>query len=288
MSNFERKYGRYAIPNLSLIMVICYGVGYLLQLLAPSILTYLELNPWLIIHGQIWRLITWILVPINQFQLLDIIMLLFYYSIGRSLERVWGDYKYNLYILSGILITVLGSFVMMGIVKVMPSYQGYPLETYMSAYAQCFSAYFIYMSIFLAFAATFPENRVLLMFIIPIKVKWLGIAYSIYFLYEIISYPLPYKFVIGASLVNFLIFFLAEVNRRKGSPKARVQQAQRKYQFEKDVKTYTSTGNIAKHKCAICGRTENDNPDLQFRFCSKCNGNYEYCNDHLFNHKHVE
>ena len=43
----------------------------------------------------------------------------------------------------------------------------------------------------------------------------------------------------------------------------------------------------ARHKCAVCGRTELDAPDLEFRYCSKCAGDHEYCSEHLYTHTHV-
>ena len=95
MSPFERKFGKYAIKNLSFVLVICYAVGYLIQMMAPSVLFYLTLNPYAIVHGQVWRLFTWILIPpSNQNIFFTLIMLYFYCSIGTSLERTWGTYIY--------------------------------------------------------------------------------------------------------------------------------------------------------------------------------------------------
>ncbi len=51
---------------------------------------------------------------------------------------------------------------------------------------------------------------------------------------------------------------------------------------------YGNPDSISIHKCAVCGCTEKTNPEREFRFCSKCNGNYEYCSEHLYTHKHVE
>lgn len=113
MSKFEKKFGRYAIPNLTLILILSYVAGYVIELLGSAagvnLLGYLTLDPYRILHGQIWRLVTWVIVPPDSFDVFTIIMLYFYYSLGTTLERTWGTYRYNVYIFSGILFTVVGS-----------------------------------------------------------------------------------------------------------------------------------------------------------------------------------
>ena len=301
MGKFERKYGRYAIKNLSLILIICYGVGYLLSMLpgVSGVLEYLTLNPYAIVHGQVWRLVSWILVPPSSFDFFTLIMLFFYYSIGKTLERTWGDFMFNVYVLSGMLFTIIGSFLVYAFFAIFPDVSvtvstayGQIAITEMSlkmAYMSTFiSTYYINMSIFLAFALTFPDATVLLMFLFPVQMKWLGIIDGIYMLYLFIVGNAFLKVAISASLLNFIIFFFMMRRRRLGTPHQRMQRAQRSREFRDTVRRETTPRGVSKHKCAICGRTEISNPELQFRFCSKCNGNYEYCNEHLFNHKHVE
>jgi len=289
MGKFERKFGKYAIQNLSLILIICYAVGYLIEMIPnlSSLLAYLTLDPYLIVHGQIWRLVTWIIVPPSSFQLTTLITLFFYYSIGRSLERTWGDFLYNVYIFSGMLFTVVGAFLL---------FLFYFLKTgnmdscsyIMNTISYYISTYYVNMSIFLAFAATFPEAQVLLMFIIPIKVKWLGVLYAVLLVYEFIASPFAIKVVIFMSILNFLVFFVVQRYTKYGSPKMRMQNYKRRKEFKEKVDRSQKIYVVSKHKCAICGRTGEEYPDLTFRFCSKCNGNYEYCEDHLFTHQHIE
>lgn len=291
MSKFERKFGKYAIKNLSLILVICYAVGYLISMIRPlePVLSFLTLNPYAICHGQVWRLVTWVLIPPYSFDLLTLVTLFFYYSIGRALERAWGDYRYNIYIFSGMLFTVVGSFVIWGYYALTtPNMTAEQMSYLMQLVSMYFSTYFVNMSIFLAFSTTFPDVRVLLMFLIPVKVKWLGYVYGALLIYEFIFSSGVLRVVIAVSLLNFVLFFFLQRKNRFGSPQMRVKQAARRREFNNEVKNETKAHSISKHKCAICGRTEMDNPDLEFRFCSKCNGNYEYCSDHLFSHKHVE
>lgn len=294
MSPFERKFGKYAIRNLSFVLVGCYAVGYLIQLLdmtGGALTSYLTLNPYAILHGQIWRLVTWVLIPPSSGGLLfTLIMLYFYCSIGTSLERTWGTYRYNVYIFQGMLFTIVGSFLLMGYCYLFRS--EIPLtetlvltvdapNNYFSFIAVMFSTYYINMSIFLAYAATFPDAQVLLMFIIPVKVKWLGIIYAVLLAYEFLGSPFYIKFAIGASLLNFIVFFFTSRNMMHLNPK----QIHRRQEFKRDVRRNTG---ITKHKCAICGRTEVDSPQMQFRFCSKCDGNYEYCEEHLYTHTHIK
>ena len=283
MSNFEKKFGKYAIKNLSLILIMCYACGYLMKWINPGFFTYLYLNPYEIIHHfQIWRLLTWLIVPPDSFDFWTLLMLYFYYSIGTSLERTWGTYRYNVYIFSGMLFTIAGSFLCMGVLYLLTG--GMATETasvvfYGGSYA--FSTYYINLSIFLAFAATYPDMQVLLMFVIPVKVKWMGILDAILMVYTVIAGNLFTKFAVVASLLNFVLYFY-RLHRSRISPK----QMHRKAQFER--KSNAGRAKVTRHKCAVCGRTEEDDPNLEFRFCSKCNGNYEYCQYHLFTHEHVK
>ncbi len=281
MSKFEKRFGKYAISNLSLILILCYVVGYFIELVNADFLLYLTLNPYAILHGQIWRIFTWIIIPPSSLDPFTIIMLLFYYNIGTSLERTWGTYRYNVYLLSGMLFTVLGSFVWLAI----KYFVGGPVMnlSYISTIASLyFSTYYINMSIFLAFAATFPEVQVLLMFIIPVKVKWLGILYGLVLVYDFLfAGSLVTRIAIASSLLSFVIFFFTSRSHIHMSPK----QMKRRAEFKQDIRR---NSRVTKHKCAICGQTEDDDPSLEFRFCSKCNGNYEYCQQHLFTHTHVQ
>ena len=290
MSNFEKKFGKYAIKNISLVLILFYACGYLINWINPVMFNYLTLNPYAILFkGQIWRLITWLIIPPENFSFFTLIMLYFYYSIGTALERTWGTYRYNLYLFLGIIFTAVGAFAMMGFVYLFQRDILFAMgaENYFAVLSTMFSTYYVNMSIFLAFAATFPDMQVLLFFFIPIKVKILGIIYGVLLVYEFIAgvgnkyLNAANRFVIGASLLNFIVFFLTSRNMIHMSPK----QVKRRQEFKREVK---QSAKITRHKCAICGRTEETNPELEFRFCSKCDGNYEYCQDHLFTHAHVK
>lgn len=279
INKMEQKFGRYAVHNLTMYIIITYVAGYLLNYLAPEALSYCLLEPALILQGQVWRLVSWLLIPPGALDIFTIIMLFFYYSIGTTLEQTWGAFRYNLYIFGGIILSVIGAFVLYGILLLTGSNGILLLE------GGAFSTYFISMSIFLGFAAAYPNMQVLLYFIIPLKIKWLALVDIVYLVWQMAGSGWVTRACIICSLMNFIIFFLATRNTSRISPR----QVKRRRTYMRAVNSgYNSKGQVTKHKCAVCGRTELDGDNLEFRFCSKCKGNYEYCQDHLFTHEHVK
>ena len=275
-NKLERKFGRFGIPHLTNYIIGCYILGYVIALMRSDFLSYLTLEPAWILRGQIWRLITWVLIPPESLSVFTIIMLLFYYSLGTTLERTWGTFRYTLYIFSGLIFTILGAFFLYFI-----------MGGNVTGIGNFFSTYYVSMSIFLAFAVSYPDMRVLLYFVIPIKMKWMAFVYAAMILYDIFNYVRmglwPMAVPIVASLLNFVIFFFSTRDIGRYRPK----EVRRRQNFKKAVNPSKVT-TITKHKCAVCGRTERDAENLEFRFCSKCNGNYEYCQDHLYTHEHVK
>ena len=113
LNKMERRFGRYALTNLSLYIVLTYAAGYLLYMITPQVLTYMTLEPAMILRGQVWRIVSWLLIPPSTQNIFFILItLMFYYSIGTSLERTWGAFRYNVYIFSGILMTIIGAFIL--------------------------------------------------------------------------------------------------------------------------------------------------------------------------------
>lgn len=277
LNKMERKYGRYAIRNLPMIMVVLYVVGYVIELFLPSALSLFQLEPYDILHGQIWRLVTWVIIPPSSLDIFTVIMLYFYFSLGRTLEQTWGAFRFNLYIFSGMFFTAVGAFILYGALYAMTGSQVYGIGNF-------FSTYYINMSIFLAFALTYPDLQVMLYFLIPIRIKWMGLLYGVLILADLVRGNWASRVAIIASLFNFIVFYLISGRLNRFSP----HQVHRRQTYKKKVKQVQPRGGVTKHKCAICGRTEQDGDDLEFRFCSKCDGNYEYCQDHLFTHQHIK
>lgn len=295
LRKLEQKFGRFAISNITLYLIICYAFGYVIQLVNANFFQYLTLNPYAILHGQVWRIVTWLVVPPDSLDIFTLIMLYFYYSIGTTLERTWGTFTYNFYLVLGMILTVIGSFVMLGIAYVVTG--GVAVAETMTLCSYSFSTYYICMSIILAFAMTFPDVQVRLMFILPLKIKVLGIIYAVILGWQVLQdivtiirgtdggafvtcFYISDIIAIVFSLLNFIIFF---VMTRKSFRTP--TQIKRQHEYKKQT---VKMAKVAKHKCAICGRTSDEYPELEFRFCSKCEGNYEYCSEHLFTHQHVK
>ena len=276
LNKMERKIGKYAIPNLILWLLVGYAIGFTLMYVNEDLLAFMTLEPYYILKGQVWRLITWVLMPPDTSVLFIVIMMLFYFQLGQSLERTWGTFRFNVYMFGGIIFTVIGAFLLYGICYAV---YGGPVVG-MGVY---FTTYYINMAIFLAYAVCYPEMQVLLYFIIPIKMKWLAGVYGVLILFSMIQESWAGRMAIVMSLLNFLVFYFSTRNFKRISPK----EIHRRQAFKSQMRQSAPRAGVTKHKCAICGRTELDDPDLEFRFCSKCEGNYEYCQDHLFTHQHV-
>lgn len=265
----EHKYGKYAIRNLMYYIILMYLAGILISYINPMFYySYLSLNAEAILHGQIWRLVTFLICPPSSGIFFNLIAMYLYYSLGSTLERVWGTFRFNVYFFMGVLGHVIAALIIYFTVGA-----SVPLTTY-----------YLNESLLLAFAATFPEVQFWLMGILPIKAKWLGIFIGAQFVYDFVFGGLISRLGIGLSMLNFVVFFLITRNYRQVNPK----EIKRKQEFKSQMKKAEVQKMIrTHHKCAVCGRTEKDDPTLEFRFCSKCAGGLEYCMDHLYTHKHV-
>lgn len=281
LNKMERIIGKYAIPNLMIYLIAAYCIGFVIYTVNPNFMLMLTLSPYHILHGQVWRLITWILMPTDTRVFSLLIMALLYYQLGSALERSWGTFRFNVYIFGGMLFTVIGAFILYGIYAASGTGN---LETISLISSLTFTTNYINLTIFLAFAVMYPEMQILLFFIIPVKMKWMAVVYAVLIAINLILTSWGGRIAIIMSILNFLIFFLSTRNYRRVSPK----EIHRKQVFKAQMREPRRGSMVTKHKCAVCGRTELDDPNLEFRFCSKCDGNYEYCQDHLFTHQHIK
>lgn len=194
-----------------------------------------------------------------------------YYLFGHSLENMWGAFRFNLYFIGGIILTILAELILF-------------VTTGQSAYYGGMN--YLYQSMFFAFCVLFPEEQFLIYFVFPIKAKVLAVLDAILLAVDLIQYlgagMYSYCLAIVVAMLNFLIFFYVYKGLDRYSPR----QMKRRREFKRQ--TMRQPQGVTKHQCAICGRNEMTNPELSFRFCSKCNGNYEYCEEHLFTHQHVK
>lgn len=273
-NELERKYRKYAISNLMYYITIIYAIGMVIWLINPMIyIRYLSLDVRLIMQGQVWRLFTFLFYPpfgggssTMMMIFLGVLLLPTYYNLGRSLEHTWGTFRFNVYFFMGFFGQIAAAFVGFYVFK-----QELWLTTEFLSY-----------SIFLAFALSFPEHQFWLYGLLPIKAKWLAVAGCAIYLYSFIFSSLSGRVEILLSLGNVIIFFFLTRNYKKYSPK----EIKRKSDFKNAVKIQPA--GATRHRCAVCGRTEKDGDDLEFRYCSKCEGSYEYCQDHLYTHQHVK
>lgn len=282
INKLERKFGRYAIHNLMLYIVILYGTGFIINYINPLFYDmYLSLDIAKVLQGQVWRILTFLIQPQFSNILYAAIGIYFYYMIGSALENAWGAFRFNLYYLSGLLLNVL-------VVIISYAITGTSVRLGMD---------YINYAMFLAFATLYPNTQILLFFIIPVKIKYLAYLDAVFIAWRLFQELLAGDYVTAVAIVlaigNFLLYFFSSKNYKRFSP----GEVKRKRQFKSQVRSGEKGGNVVdfngrkkvtRHKCAICGRTELDDENLEFRFCSKCDGNYEYCMDHLFTHEHVK
>ena len=280
MYKLEQKYGRYAIPDLHKYFVFIYFIGIVLsEVGGDAILQYLYFSVPDILSGQIWRLVTWVFCGTTG-GIFSLLFLLCLIPMGRHLEHFLGTFRMNVYLFGGVIINTIGgllvylvSWLILGV--------GLPVSL---------SMYYILLSTFMALAICIPDATVNLYFILPIKMKWMLLVYFLELIYELYNYY-KYAGIIGVAILGsqvifallnlFLFFFFSKIRLTR---KQKKRQQEFRAQMRQSRPEFNGTG--SRHKCAICGRTEADDPNLVFRYCSKCTGNKEYCQDHLFTHVH--
>ncbi len=290
MKELRRRFDRFClknrnkgIPNLMMIIGIGNLIVYGLTLIDPSYVVYtlLRFDASRILHGQVWRLFTYVFTYLTgssgAYLFFALISLYFYYQLGQILERSWGRCRFDLYYLTGLLLTDLAALLL-----------GYPA-----------TASALNLSLFLAVATLAPDMRVLLLFI-PLKMKWLAWVYLAGIAWDIIQYILAaplrlYWLLPLVPLANYFLFFGSDC--RNLLPDSLRNRPHRNYRTTAGSRPNANWANSYRsrsgekpyrHKCEVCGRTDTDYPDLEFRYCSKCSGYHCYCIDHINNHVHIQ
>ena len=286
LDRFCYKHPRFGIPNLMMVVVIGNALVWLLDQFSVgfSLSSALSFVPYYILRGEVWRLVTFIFVPENNSLFFLAISLYFYYWIGSILERQWGTTKFTVFYLLGLVLNIIAGFI---IYLILP----YPVAT--------ISMYYVNLSLFFSFATLYGDMQVLLFFVIPIKVKWLAWFDAALFAFDIIRSLLQILTIgmfalVGVvapivAILNYLIFFWDDLMATMGRVKR--QTAHRTSRQTVNFKQATEHAQQTKgyiHKCAVCGKTDTDYPNEEFRYCSKCNGYYCYCSEHIHNHVHIQ
>jgi hypothetical protein len=259
LNRLERRFGRYAVPQVTLGLIMLQVVVYVLTFARPEIQAGLYLIPDLVMAGQVWRLITFLAVPPVTNPVFAFFFWYFFFLMGNALDSFWGTFRYNIYLLIGYLATVAVSFS----VPNAPS-----------------SNAFLQASVFLAFAFLNPDFLIYLFFIIPIRIKWLALFTWIMYGFILITGPWISKFLVIASIFNYLVFFGADIRDR-------IKTGRRQMAFQANRFAGSRTADEPFHRCVVCGITDKTHPDMDFRYCLECAAGSGYCTEHIFNHPHV-
>ena len=288
MKDLRRRFERFCfrnrdkgIPNLMLFISLGTALVNLMSLITDSNILYywLYFDRELILQGQVWRLNSYPLTYDAGNLLLTAISLLCYYSLGRAMENVWGTLRFNLFNLSGVVL----------------------MDVYSMIFGCQADVYYLNLSLFLSYATMYPDSQFLLFFIIPIKAWIFALLDLIIVIAGLITYPFPYNLYSVISIANNILFFGKDVrnvipvswraNARRLFRRKPKQQKPKVVPFPNAGSYEASTASPRApytHRCTICGRTDVSDPDLEFRYCSRCKGYYCYCIDHINNHSHIE
>ncbi|MDE7260898.1 MAG: rhomboid family intramembrane serine protease [Oscillospiraceae bacterium] len=274
IDRFCAMHPRLGIPGLMRYIVIANAAIYIFSLFDRSglLLSVLAMDIWSVLHGQIWRIVTFVLIPTGDRPLSVLLSLFFYFWLGESMERLWGSAKFTVYYVSGMLLSVIASILALFL-------DGFAFPLYGAGYVNS--------ALFFAYALTYPEAIVRIFYIIPIKMKWLAIfeavVYAAAVVYGIVLGAWGYALTPIVAMLNLFVFFSPDFYRRADT--VRAHNRREAVQFRKAVKEQQRQKGY-NHKCEVCGRTDTEYPNLQFRYCSKCSGYHCFCEEHIFNHTH--
>ena len=292
MKNLRRNFERFCyqnrnkgIPNLMLYITIGTAIVYMMSMIDESDTLYYALcfDRGLILQGQVWRLFTYVFTYDTGNILLMFISLLCYFSLGRAMENIWGTFRFNLFYFTGVVL--MDIFCMI--------FGGFRADVY-----------YLNMSLFLGYATLYPDAGFLLLYIIPVKAWIFALLDLVLTLVEVVELTIaglfPYNLFPLIAIANYFLFFGKDV--LNVIPLTWRLNARRVFKKKPKQKTGTvpfpTAGSykatIAKveapytHKCTVCGKTDVTNPELEFRYCSRCNGYHCYCEDHISNHTHIQ
>jgi hypothetical protein len=274
LSQLERRFRRFAIPNLTTILVAGQACLWIANFLPQGInVERVMLEPSKVVQGEVWRLVTFLFTPPGVGPLFAILYFLFFHMIGTTLERQWGDFRFNVFILLGWIANVAAAFLASAMVGNFDTNLGWA-ERFAPVAA---SNLFLFSSLFLAFARLYPDFIINVLYVLPIRVKWLALLEWIGYAYFLLRGPDVVRLLVLATVFNYLLFFGPEHVRE-------LRHGQRRRSFQAKAKKATVA---PTHQCRICGLNSNDSPKTPFRYCSKCEAQACYCPEHIRDHVHV-
>jgi len=259
LDKLEKRIGKFCIRNLMIYIIAMNAVVFLMAYLFPelNIVSRLALVPELVLKGEVWRLVTFLFIPMSSHPFWIIFTLYFYYMIGTSLEHEWGAFKFNVYYFIGVLGTIAGAFL-----------GGLGTSTFLN------------LSLIFAFAYLFPNYQIMIFFFFPVKIKYLALFYAAGLVFTFALMPIVGLITVLGSAVNFILFFWKDIYYR-------IRFNRKAYMNQKEFKEKIPKIHVM-HRCTICGITDVEDRKMDFRYCVDCEGDYEYCMDHLYNHEHVK
>ncbi len=298
MKNLRSRFERFCyqnrhigIPNLMLYVVIGCGVVTALSLAGfPQIYSLLLFDREAILQGQVWRLFSWVFTASGGNILTTLIMLYCYYILGKTLENTWGSLKFNLYYLSGIVLMDAFILIFGGMEVLDTTNNVLYTPQYFAGYYAVYMTLFLNLSLVLCYATIYSQATFLLLYIIPIKAWLLALFYLGFVIFEVVTMctpvmMFPHCLFPLVAFANYFLFFGKDVlNLIPSLPAKRKKQTVHIHVRKEE----SSKAQGYTHRCTICGRTDVSNPELEFRYCSRCNGYFCYCEDHINNHTHVE
>ena len=303
LDRFCYNHPRFGIPELMKYIAIGNVAVFIADMLMNGMLTsWIAFMPEQILRGEIWRLVTFVLVPVSSGgytifgqTFFFALATFFYYWIGTALERQWGTTRFTVFYGLGVILNIVAGFVIYAVLVGQLTGVGVAAaqaRSYLRTLSTISMTY-VNMSLFFSFATLYPDMRVFLYGIIPIKVKWLAWLDVLFFVWSIGSYLLDGQWAMALApviaILNYLIFFWEDLARslNLGREKVRHRTSAQTINFKKAQKEVQQRKGYL-HKCAVCGITDADDPNMEFRYCSKCNGYYCYCMRHINNHTHVQ
>ncbi len=245
-----------AIPNLTVVIIVGQVLLFIFGSADRRLLERATLVWDRVLEGEVWRLITFMIVPPTMSPIFLLFALYLFHLMGTALEQIWGNVRYNVFFYLGYLFTLAAAAI---------------------AHDQSFVGGFLQGSVFLAFATYNPRFELRLFFVLPVQIRWLAYLQVFGYAVAFVGGSLATRLMVLASIGNYLIFFGPMLFDRIKSFRRRVDWSSRQYK----------PGNAPRHTCAVCGVNSNTNPEMDFRYCSKCNGELAYCEEHLRNHEHV-
>jgi membrane associated rhomboid family serine protease len=262
LARLERRFGKYAIEHLTWLLVGGAAIVLVIAYTRPALLEMLMLDTRLVAHGQVWRLVTYIFMP-RSMQLIDALFGLYWlWLMGTNLEQEWGPFKFNAYWFIGMVATTAGAFITGAAV----------------------GGFYLTVSLTLAFATVFPDYQMLMMLIIPMKMKWMGWIAAAFLAYEAATKPWEYKVAIIAAVANYLVFFSGHLLGLARGKSIQMKQAARRESFRPPAETSTGDA-MGQRACAICGAREDAGTDIRVCSCEKCGGKPRaLCLEHARNH----